>query len=170
MSRTMTDCRPTYSDHRRQKLAAAELADRLGRLVSWYETLSPATLADLPLYYAGDARFKDPFNETGGVAAIERVFRHMFEQLDEPRFVVTGTYLGNAAAADEAMLCWRLHFRHRALGKAEQVIVGSTLLRFDPGGRVSWHRDYWDTAEELFAKLPLIGPLTRGLTRQFASR
>lgn len=150
-------------------MTPADQADRLRRLVNWYETLSPATLADLAAYYAADARFKDPFNEVAGRPAIERIFRHMFEQLDGPHFIVTGTYPGDAASPGEAMLRWELRFRHRALGKAEQTIAGSSLLRFDAGGQVTLHRDYWDAAEELWAKLPLIGPLTRGLRRQFAS-
>jgi hypothetical protein len=40
--------------------------------------------------YAPDARFKDPFNEVQGVPAIQGSFEHMFEALDQPRFVVTG--------------------------------------------------------------------------------
>lgn len=151
-------------------MSAAELAERLCRLVAWYETLSPATLAEVADYYAADARFKDPFNEVAGRAAIRRIFEHMFEQLDAPRFIVTGIYPGDASAPGEAMLRWELRFRHRALGRAEQNIVGSTLLRFDADGRVALHRDYWDAAEELWARLPLLGPLTRALRRQFASR
>ena len=44
-----------------------------------------------------------------------------------------------------------------------QRIHGATLLRFDADGRISEHRDYWDAAGELYAKLPLIGPLMRWL-------
>jgi len=40
-----------------------------------------------------------------------------------------------------------------------------TLLKFDAAGKVNYHRDYWDAAEELYEKLPLIGPLMRGLRR-----
>jgi hypothetical protein len=33
---------------------------------------------------------------------------------------------------------------------------------------VVWHRDYWDAAGELYAKLPLVGPLMRFLARRMA--
>jgi hypothetical protein len=46
------------------------------------------------------------------------------------------------------------------------TVRGATHLRFDAQGRVILHRDYWDAAEELYAKLPLIGWLMRGLQRQ----
>jgi hypothetical protein len=44
-----------------------------------------------------------------------------------------------------------------------QIIRGATHLRFNDEGKVTWHRDYWDAAEELYAKLPLIGWLMRSL-------
>ena len=46
---------------------------------------------------------------------------------------------------------------------------GATQLTFAPDGRVNLHRDYWDTAEELYAKLPLIGTLVRWLTRKLSA-
>ena len=38
-------------------------------------------------------------------------------------------------------------------------------LRFGEDGKVNYHRDYWDTGEELYAKLPLIGGAVRFLRR-----
>jgi hypothetical protein len=48
------------------------------------------------------------------------------------------------------------------------VIHGATHLRFAPDGRIAYHRDYWDAANELYAKLPLIGPVMRWLRRKLA--
>jgi len=45
-------------------------------------------------------------------------------------------------------------------------VRGATHLRFDAAGKVVLHRDYWDAAEELYAKLPLLGVLMRGLQRR----
>ena len=36
-------------------------------------------------------------------------------------------------------------------------------------GRVASHRDYWDTGEELFARLPLVGALMGWLRRRLAA-
>jgi hypothetical protein len=41
-------------------------------------------------------------------------------------------------------------------------------LKFAADGRVVYHRDYWDAAEELYMKLPAIGTLMRGLRRMLA--
>ncbi len=42
-----------------------------------------------------------------------------------------------------------------------QVIRGVSHLKFDASGRVCWRRDYWDAAEEFYAKRPVIGGLIR---------
>ncbi len=132
-------------------------------LIRWFENLSPETLAQVPRFYAADAEFKDPFNEVHGVDAIAHIFRHMFTQVDEPRFVIGSRFSG----ADGMMLLWDFHFRSRGPLAPQAISVrGATHLRFDAQGKVILHRDYWDAAEELYAKLPLIGWLMRGLQRQ----
>jgi steroid Delta-isomerase len=47
---------------------------------------------------------------------------------------------------------------------------GASQLRFAPDGRIAYHRDYWDAAEELYAKLPVIGTLMRFLQRRGRAR
>ena len=145
------------------------LKQNLNRLIVYFETLDRRTLKQLADYYAADAYFKDPFNEVSGPQAIERIFSHMFEQLEAPRFIITGRYLSDDNSISEAMLRWELRFKSRSMGPAEQSIVGSTWLCFDAKGLVTLHRDYWDASEELFSKLPLIGPLSRLLRRQLAA-
>jgi hypothetical protein len=38
----------------------------------------------------------------------------------------------------------------------------------DPQGLIVLHRDYWDAAEELYEKLPVVGALMRWLRRRAA--
>ncbi|AZY52745.1 nuclear transport factor 2 family protein [Bordetella avium] len=132
------------------------------RLIAFYEQLSPERLASLDAYYAPDAHFKDPFNDVRGLAAIARIFEHMFATLDQPRFTV----IHNMAQGDQAFLGWEFRFRMRRWRpQVEQCIQGATLVRFDAQGRVAMHRDYWDAAEELYEKLPVLGSLMRWLRR-----
>jgi steroid Delta-isomerase len=138
----------------------------LDALIRFFHELSPESVSRFPEFYAEDAYFKDPFNEVRGLPAIQRIFSHMFKQVAEPRFVVTETI------ADEkgAMLVWEFCFRVCLWGKGEaQVMRGVSHLRFDADGRVNYHRDYWDTAEELYMKLPALGTLMRGLRRALAA-
>ena len=138
----------------------------LDALIRFYHDLSSESVARFPEFYADDAWFKDPFNEVCGVAAIQRIFTHMFRQVAEPRFVITEKVVD----AGGAMLVWEFHFRMRLWGRVEaQVMRGVSHLRFYAAGKVNYHRDYWDTAEELYMKLPALGTLMRGLKRALAA-
>ena len=139
----------------------------LDRLANYFETMSAASVALMGDYYADDAAFKDPFNDVRGLPAIRRIFSHMYTQVSAPRFVVTGRMAGAEGAA---MLVWEFHFRARfGLREEAHLIRGASHLRFDAAGRVDYHRDYWDAAEELYGKLPLLGSLTRALARKLAA-
>lgn len=134
-------------------------------LIDFYQRLTPASLERMGDFYAPDAYFKDPFNEVRGLEAIRRIFGHMFRQVSEPRFFVTGKVVD----ASGAMLVWEFHFRLRWPRSPAQVMRGVSHLEFDADGRVTYHRDYWDTAEELYMKLPGLGLLMRGLRRAIAT-
>ena len=137
---------------------------RVIRIIDWFETLTPAALDQLPGFYAEQARFKDPFNAVQGVRAIQGIFTHMFHALDQPRFVIHDVIV----QGDQCFLTWDFHFRLKQRGTAI-TIHGGSHLRLDADGRITLHRDYWDAAEELYAKLPLIGALMRWLQRRAAS-
>ena len=139
-------------------------SEAAARVRAFFESISPQALQRIDEVYAADAWFKDPFNEVRGVEPIRRIFEHMFEQVDSPRFVVREV----VAAGDSAFLTWDFRFRSRRLGEAEQVIHGASHLRFDADGRVTYHRDYWDAAEELYEKIPLLGGLMRAVKRRAA--
>ena len=135
----------------------------LARIVEYFESLTPESVARLGEHYAANAYFKDPFNEVNGLDGIRRVFTHMFRQVEAPRFRVTD----RVADAAGAMLVWEFSFRSRG---RETLVRGATHLRFDERGKIVYHRDYWDAAEELYAKLPLLGALMRWLRRRLAAR
>jgi hypothetical protein len=135
-------------------------------LIRFYHELSPESVARFGEFYSDDAYFKDPFNEVRGVAAIQRIFSHMFGQVGEPRFVVFDKVVDGGGA----MLVWEFSFRVRLWGRGEtQIMRGVSHLRFADDGKVDYHRDYWDTGEELYMKLPGLGTLLRGLRRALAA-
>lgn len=137
--------------------------DAVERLVQFFEKLQPQDLPRLAQMYAQDARFKDPFNEVQGLPAIERIFAHMFEALDSPHFIVTERIV----QGQQCFLVWDFRFRFKRFDTQNwQTVRGGTHLTFDDAGLVTLHRDYWDAAEELYEKLPLVGGLMRWLKRR----
>lgn len=133
----------------------------LHKLIHFFETISPETVEQLGQVYAEDTFFKDPFNEVKGIAPTTAIFRHMFAQVHQPRFVVTSHVL----QGDTAFLVWDFLFTMKRFSDQEQRIRGATHIRFNSEGLVNYHRDYWDAAEELYEKLPLLGSFMRVLKR-----
>jgi hypothetical protein len=133
------------------------------RVVVFFETLTPASMAELQQLYDPQASFKDPFNDVRGVAAITAIFEHMFVALHAPRFVVTQ----QVVQGEQCFLTWEFRFRFKSFKPdTERVILGATHLVFTPQGQISLHRDYWDAAEELYEKLPVVGSLMRWLKKR----
>ena len=135
---------------------------RIDRIVAFFEALAPGDLARLDTLYTADAYFKDPFNEVRGVPGIQRIFGHMFEALDAPRFVVRDVIV----QGDQCFLSWDFLFGMKRFSREAQCIRGGSHLRLAADGRIASHRDYWDAAEELYEKLPLIGGLMRWLKKR----
>jgi ketosteroid isomerase-like protein len=128
---------------------------RAAALITFYEQLRPADLARLDRLYADPCFFKDPFNEVGSRDGVRRIFAHMFETVQSPRFVVHDALV----QGDQCFLSWDFHFN-------AMTVRGASHLRFDASGRVAYHRDYWDAAEELYEKLPVLGSLLRFIKRR----
>ena len=134
---------------------------RFDELAEWFETLTPASLQDIATVYAQTATFRDPFNDLRGVASVRQVYQHMFETLVEPRFVITSKLIESAGA----FMAWRFLFTLR--GKA-YVIEGGTHFVLDEQGLIATHRDYWDAAQELYEKIPVLGAVLRSLRKKLS--
>jgi hypothetical protein len=132
-------------------------------LATFFETLSPQSVAQLHTLYAPQARFKDPFNEVQGLNEIERIFRHMYVALDQPHFVITGQLVDGP----QAFLTWEFRFRFKRFDTTTlQTVRGGSHVVFNEQGLVTLHRDYWDAAEELYEKLPVVGGVMRWLKKR----
>jgi len=134
--------------------------DAVDAIVHAFEALSPERVEQLGALYAPDASFKDPFNAVRGLPEIQRIFRHMYVSLESPRFVITNRIVDGS----QCFLTWEFRFAFRRFHTGvAQCIVGGSHLQLDPTGRITLHRDYWDAAEELYEKIPLLGGLMRWL-------
>ena len=132
-------------------------------LAAFFETLSPQSVAQLHTIYDAQACFKDPFNEVQGLPEIEKIFRHMYVALEQPHFVVTGQVVDGP----QAFLTWEFRFRFKRFDTTTlQAVRGASHVVFNEQGLVTLHRDYWDAAEELYEKLPVLGGFMRWLKKR----
>lgn len=137
----------------------------LDDLCTYFERLSANNLGELDAYYAADAWFKDPFHEVTGVETIRAILRHTFDKLPDARFRVIQRFPGEDR---HAVILWEMDFT-MPVTRQPTTIRGATHLTFTADGKVTLHRDYWDAAEELYARLPVLKWLMRALARQAAA-
>ena len=71
------------------------LLEAVENLKKAYQQLSPNSVDVLLKCYSADARFKDPFQEVQGHAAIQHIFLKMYEQLINPSFVIREELMGD---------------------------------------------------------------------------
>ncbi len=133
---------------------------------TFFETLNKdTTLLAFAKIYARDVYFKDPFNQTHGVPAVYEIFQEMYAKLDTPRFEIL-------ECISEGKVCyvkWRFIFCFK--GKSEeQGFEGVSRLTIDAEDKIVSHIDYWDAAEQVYEKIPLIGSILRFLKRKIAKR
>lgn len=129
-----------------------------------FEELTPERLDALCAHCAEGVRFKDPFNDVTGRPAYRRVFEDMFERTREPRFLLHDIAVSGATG----YLHWRLDFIP-AGAKEVWRFDGMSIVTVDADGLIASHVDHWDTAEQLYEKLPVIGAILRLIKRRLAA-
>jgi hypothetical protein len=135
----------------------------IDNIVTYFETITPETVSRVHDLYTADAYFKDPFNEVRGAKHIEHIFAHMYTALDKPRFIITTKIVDGL----NCFLVWDFKFYMKNYNKTtEQTIRGGSHLVLNEEGKIVFHRDYWDAAEELYEKLPVVGALMRWLKKR----
>ncbi|MFP4154235.1 MAG: nuclear transport factor 2 family protein [Halothiobacillaceae bacterium] len=140
----------------------------LERYCAFFEQFGPDSLDGFGTIYAEDARFRDPFNDLRGLAAIRHLFAHGLEQCPGMRFEILLALSGEHDGQPVAMIRWRMRCATR--GRNPLAVEGCTTLRFDDRGRVVDHVDDWDPAGQLYERVPLLGSLMRLLRRRLAAR
>lgn len=118
--------------------------------------------------YSHEVRFKDPFNEVLGIEAVHGIFAHMYQTLDNPRFVIK-EFLEKKEPEKENIIYvqWDFIFQFKN-EKEENSFEGLSRLEIDKNDKIITHTDYWDAAEHVYEKLPLLGSLLRFIKRKIS--
>lgn len=134
---------------------------RFSEIAHWFQTLTPESLERVGEIYAQEAVFVDPFNQLTGLASVRAVYQHMFDTLKQPRFVVTTTVVSER----HGFMTWDFLFECR--GQAQQI-SGCTQFELNDQGLIILHRDYWDAAQQVYEKIPLLGAVIRMIRRKLS--
>lgn len=135
---------------------------RAREYAEFFEALSAEDLQEsYEDFFDEHSYFEDPFQKVYGIDAIYKVFENMYKTLHEPRFVVEEIISEGAVA----YLRWNFIYK-LSKNAEEQSFVGVSRVEFTPEGKVVRHVDYWDAAQNVYEKIPLLGAVLRFIKRK----
>ena len=141
------------------------LSEPVRNLIHFFQNITPESVTQIEQLYTGDAYFKDPFNEVHTRQDILQIFKRMFHQVENPRFVIHTAF----ESGEQVFLGWNFFFSMQRFKKGQiQSCTGSSHIKVNVNGQIQYHRDYWDPAQELYEKIPVLGSLMRWLKKQAA--
>lgn len=129
---------------------------------SFYEKLSPSfTEKEYALFFDESSQFEDPFQKVTGIKAIQNIFVDMYTKLHAPRFVIDEF----VCSGEVAYIKWQFFY---AMNSKEETrsFTGVSRVTFSTKGKVLTHTDYWDAAQHVYEKIPILGSLMRVIKRK----
>ncbi len=125
-------------------------------MAGFVNSLTPEKLDNLGDIYSPAVEFQDPLNQTKGLAALRRVYEHLFEQLNEVTMTVTDAHGDDRTG----FLLWTMSYRFR--GK-QRTITGTSHLKFAADGRIVAQQDHWDASFPVYGEFPVVGWAMRAI-------
>ncbi len=113
----------------------------------FFENLSEENISTLDKFCTKDIFFKDPFNSFTGLEKFKKIFHKMFLDTKNPKFFIRDVCLSSRTA----YIRW--NFRY---GKNNSNIEGVTEIAFNENGEIESHIDHWDSASQIFVRIPII--------------
>ncbi len=104
--------------------------------------------------YAADAWLDDTLVIHRGAAEIEKYFVETSEIVTTYQL----TFDDVSRSGDNYYFRWTMIFAAPALSGGKPVhSVGMSQVRFDSEGEVAMHKDFWDSGQNFYAHLPVVG-------------
>lgn len=135
--------------------------------VDAFTGLTPNNMENLLAKVDNNIYFSDPFNSTYGKAAFTAIFDHMFQTCIAPGFDVTDIAYSSKKGDATAYLRWRMSGKINGWPHTDLDFEGMTEVHVGKTGLITAHIDHWDSASQLFARLPVIGGILRPIMKRF---
>ncbi len=135
--------------------SAAETA-ALGRFKSFLQGIGDVAYVreNTRKAYAEDAWLDDTLVVHQGAAEIEEYFVKTSETMTSYEVTIEDV----ARSGSDYYVRWTMVFAAPALSGGKPChSVGVSQVRFNPGGKVQVHKDFWDSGQNFYAHLPVVG-------------
>ncbi len=139
------------------------------RYAEFMEAVPAGIPPALDSFVTADIHFRDPFNDTYGIAHYQRVLHDMRKQIAGLHIVVTHAALSPARRPSDSargLLRWEMSGQLVALRNRYWQVSGCAEIVLADDGRVAAHYDHWDAAGQLYEQFPVVGTCLRALRRR----
>jgi hypothetical protein len=133
--------------------------------ITFFENITKDTdLIEYKKVFDEDATFKDPFHNVLGVEKIYTVFQDMYRKLDNPLFKINEVIQQN----NIVYIKWDFEFQFKN-DATVQSFEGVSRVVLNNEGKAISHVDYWDSAENLYEKIPIVSFFIKFLKNRIKS-
>lgn len=122
--------------------------------INFFEKLSPENAGDLKNFVTEDFHFVDPFNDVRGASKSIEIFNNMYKKLGNCRFEIFSCYEDQ----NRLIVEWGFHFKYFLINRGKDCVIrGFSVVESDAESlKIAKHTDYWDSATQLYAKVPVL--------------
>jgi len=136
---------------------------------SFFENITKETsINEYEKVLDANVKFKDPFHEVQGLEKFYDIFQDMYKKLDNPKFKIIEVI----EQKNISYIKWDFQFQFKNSQKIESF-EGISRIEFDDkinkNSKVISHIDYWDTAENLYEKIPILSSFMKFIKRKINS-
>ena len=118
-----------------------------------FSQLTPDNLSGIADLLSDEIVFSDPFNLTRGRDKFIRIFQHMFDVMENPKFEILDLSFSSRAG----YIKWRLTGKVKRWRRISINITGMSEVVNDESGLITAHYDHWDSASQLLVFIPVLG-------------
>jgi hypothetical protein len=129
----------------------------LERLHSFFQKMNPESVRkNARLVYAPECFFNDTIKTLESAQDIEHYFSKTLRLLES----LSVAFLDDSSSGCDHYALWRMEIITKRLPtKRTFCSFGMSQFRFDAKGRVILHQDFWDSAGNFYAHIPILGSM-----------
>lgn len=129
---------------------------------TFFNGLSKDKLHLVDEFYDSEVIFEDPIGRKEGIEELRAYYRKLYATVESIRFEIHSQRVG-----DEEFAPWVMYLKASGLnGGSEIQVPGVSQLRYRPGGKVLYHRDYFDMGAFIYEHVPVLGSVLSYIKRR----
>src|SRR4051794_33234667 len=140
-------------------MQTSEVTAQLVKNMNAFNHEGAAAVERIPALYADDIVFEDPIQSVTGIEKFMETNRRMMARAKSLE-VEVGDVVENG---DQIFMSWKMRYVPK-MGPAI-AIDGATHCRVR-GGKIVYHRDYWDLLGSVINGLPVVAPIYKMLVKK----